>query len=270
MCFSKSDKKCNVQDNLLSEKIERCLIASAWIKPESQIVNTSEIFKIVNQQAPYDFLNAVFRTSIDSEDAEAIISTHYMEFKDQKISFRWYSFPHSKPAALDSILQKLAPSSITEMQALYIEARNYPTEMPPNTTVEELCAENLDEYINASNEGWSLSGAQAEKLKADVERDFKVGMSYRAFLARHKGIPAATAILRVVDGRIGFLQAGSCNPKHRGKGLYRALVVHRLNLLRSEKIEIALVSARNDTSAPICRKLGFELGSEIRCFTFQF
>lgn len=80
-------------------------------------------------------------------------------------------------------------------------------QFPAHVTVEELTRKNLNEYTTACNEGWELTGAPAEKLKADITQDFETGMKYRAFLARYNGLPAATAILRVIDD-VGFLQGG--------------------------------------------------------------
>src|SRR5947208_2095178 len=46
----------------ISKKIADCLIASAWLKPETQVTDNSEIYKIVNPIAPYEFLNGIYRT----------------------------------------------------------------------------------------------------------------------------------------------------------------------------------------------------------------
>ena len=253
----------------LSEKIERCVLASAWIKPESRVEDTLDFYRVTNSSAPYDFLNGVYRTRLRGQDVESKISQMHAYYKDRGINFRWYVYPHSEPSNLPLLLTQLKPSSITPLQGLYIEEKDYPTELPSGVTVEEMDAHNLDEYAQASNAGWGQTGAQAKQIHAEIRRDFESGMKYRAFLARYQGKPGATAILRVVDDA-GYLQGGSCDPLLRGKGLYRALVAHRLKELHKQSISLALISARADTSAPICLKLGFRTAFESQCFNFKF
>jgi hypothetical protein len=253
----------------LSQRVERCVLASAWIKPESQVEDTPEFYKIVNSVVPYDFLNGVYRTHFRGQDAEAKVAQMYASYRDRKIDFRWYIYPHSEPANLAQFLTGLKPSSITPLQGLYIEEKDFLTEMPIDVTVEEMGAHNLDEYAQACNAGWGQTGVKAQQVHAEIRRDFEKGLNYRAFLARYRGRPGATAISRVVEGA-GYLQGGSCDPLLRGKGLYRALVAYRLSELRKQSIALALISARADTSAPICLKLGFRTAFESQCFNFEF
>ncbi len=253
----------------ISELVEQCLIASAWIKAESTVLNTPELFQIINSSAPYGFLNGIYRTNLPHHNVEEKILSLYQTYKKQNISFRWYNHEHSNPNNLKERLDVLKPSSITEMQGLYIQQEQFFLNLPEHITVEELSIKNLDDYILANVEGWGQKGQEAEKIRAEITNDFKNGMTFRAFLARYKEEPAATGMLRLVNGS-GYLLGGSCRPEFRGRGAYRGLVAHRLKLLRNQNIPQALVLARKSSSAPICKKLGFQVGCECQSYDFNF
>jgi hypothetical protein len=142
--------------------------------------------------------------------------------------------------------------------------------MPPGVTVEELTQANLEEYAQTNCDAWGQPADQAAKTRDSIRRDFaNPNISYRSFLARFNGSPAATGMLRVVNGS-GYLLGGACRPEFRGRGLYRGLVAHRLAVLKREGVKMTLILARSSTSAPICRKLGFQVACECRSYEFDF
>ncbi len=254
----------------LSLTVEECVIASAWKKPESKILDSPEIYKLVNLAAPFEFMNGIYRTRLSQIQADAEIDDHYRNYRDHKIGFRWYVFPHSRPTDLDARIQKLSPARVTEMQGLYANTDDPGFKVPSGVTVEELSRENLDQYTEANIVGWGQSGEQADKIRREIRADFKRGtMGYRGFLARVNGVPASTGLMRIVKGA-GYFFGGSTIPEFRGKGAYRGLVAHRLQLLHAQGISRAFVLARKATSAPICRNLGFKIACECRSYDFSF
>ena len=70
-------------------------------------------------------------------------------------------------------------------------------------------------------------------------------------------VAAATTIYDPNDA-IVILAGSAVLEEHRGQGIYRSLVRRRLEDVRGEGIEAAVIQAVRSTSAPICRSLGFE------------
>lgn len=248
--------------------IENCLIGGAWLKPESIVTDRPEIYKVENPQSPYEFLNGVYRTRFSETGFDRAMDRVFASYFEKQIRFRWYSFSHSEPADLEQRLFARNPASVTDMSGLYCEVAKMDGTMPDGVTVEELCEGNLEEYAYATTEGWKQSGHEAAKVRAEIARDFHSGkMGYRAFLSRYKGEPASTGGLRLLkDG--GYLFGGNSVPKLRRKGAYTGLVRHRVRLLKEMGVPYCFIAARADTSAPICLKLGFQLGCECKSFTF--
>jgi hypothetical protein len=257
-------------NNDLSLSFENCPIASAWKKPDSQIFDTPEIYKIVNKAAPYEFMNGIYRTRLNLENADKEIDLHYRFYRENKVSFRWYTFSCSRPADLVRRLAELHPTSMAEMEGLYARTDDPGFVIPDGVAVEELSRENLADYIEANVAGWNATGEKAERIRREIRADFeKHEMGYKAFLARCDRNPAATGLMRIA-ANYGYLQGGSTRPELRGHGAYRGLVAHRLQLLHAQGIPIALVLAIKATSAPICRRLGFKVACECRSYEFLF
>jgi N-acetylglutamate synthase-like GNAT family acetyltransferase len=68
---------------------------------------------------------------------------------------------------------------------------------------------------------------------------------------------------------IAALAGAAVLPNDRTNGFYRALLAHRLREARGRGIEHVVVQAVSTTSAPICRRYGFEDRFEIRVFEWQ-
>lgn len=84
-------------------------------------------------------------------------------------------------------------------------------------------------------------------------------------VARVDGTPFATGGLTVVDG-VARLWAGVTLPAYRGRGGYRAVLAERLRIARDRGATMGLVKGRVSTSAPILRRLGFDVFDDERAY----
>ncbi len=254
----------------LSPLFSDCLIASAFIKPESVVLDTPEIYKVVNVGSPYGFLNGIYRTQFAEREAARLIHEHDASYRNRHISYRWYVFAHSRPTDLEARLAALRPSEVVALEGLALSVDESRIDLPEGVTVEAVGAHNVEAYAEAVVAGWQQAGAEAESVRRDIRRDIAdPKCSWTGFLARYRGEPASTGMIRFV-GPVGYLQGASTDPKFRGKGVYRGLVAERLEFLKRRKISQALILARTSSSAPICRKLGFRLVSGCNSYDFNF
>ncbi len=140
------------------------------------------------------------------------------------------------------------------------------TSITPTTVtaarVEVLQAETEEEIRQAvavSAPVWGYSPEQQEQLV--LERVGYLGIRNRRggyLLAMVGGQAAGTASYRYSgDGRTIYLSGASTLPYFRGRGVFHALVQWRLAQARARGCRLAAVLARQGTSAPILRNLGF-------------
>ncbi len=76
------------------------------------------------------------------------------------------------------------------------------------------------------------------------------------YIARLDGEPAGTASMSLFPESVHF-SGGAVPEAHRGKGVYKALILDRMKVLREMGRDLVTVAAVSTTSAPICRRLGF-------------
>jgi ribosomal protein S18 acetylase RimI-like enzyme len=67
--------------------------------------------------------------------------------------------------------------------------------------------------------------------------------------------------------RITLLVGAAVLPHARGRGVYRALLRHRIATGRAAGSSCAIIQANDETSAPICRKAGFVEACRLRYWT---
>lgn len=67
-------------------------------------------------------------------------------------------------------------------------------------------------------------------------------------------------------GRVARLWGGGVVEDHRGRGVYRALLVDRLRAAHAAGCAMALVKGRIETSGPVLRRAGFEVFGEERSY----
>ncbi len=251
-----------------SRIIESCIIASVQPKPSAQVIDTPELYRLANLDDPNGYNNGVFRVQF-AHDAERMIDEQYQFFRTHGLNFRWVTYPHSRPEDLNAQLQRLAPTRVREVHGLYAAVGDLAAQPSGDVTVEELSDANLEEYIETVNAGWEASEVVAASARASIRRQWTEGYgARRSFLARYRGSPATIGSMFIVNG-IGYINGAATRPEFRGKGVYRALVRHRMAILRAENVPLACVFALADTSSPICRRLGFQVGCECREYKFH-
>ncbi|MGB7341549.1 MAG: GNAT family N-acetyltransferase [Phototrophicaceae bacterium] len=84
------------------------------------------------------------------------------------------------------------------------------------------------------------------------------GHDYLAYVVgKHQPVSVASMFYER-DDPIATLQGAATLEAYRGKGLYTALVAHRIEVARRDGIEAVVLQAISATSAPILAKLSFE------------
>ncbi len=70
----------------------------------------------------------------------------------------------------------------------------------------------------------------------------------------------------IFKDRSVFLVSASVLKECRGKGIYRALLAHRLGEALKRGFKLAVTHARENTSAPILEKMGFKTAYKYKVF----
>jgi GNAT superfamily N-acetyltransferase len=216
--------------------------------PDLRVIERPGWLQIITPSITTGGLNEVIYSRLDDAEADAAIDTAIAMYRDLGVKFRWNVAPGSSPADLGERLERRG------LVASWGRGVARSTEGAGSVAnVVEVDASTLDDYTHVQAAGWSFD---ADVLRRQQQHIFAEGR-YRFFVAYCDGVPAAAASY-VPFARSAFMMAGVVLPASRGRGLYRALVQARLAHARARGIELATSHAREETSAPILEKLGFE------------
>jgi GNAT superfamily N-acetyltransferase len=221
--------------------------------PDLQVIERPGWLQIITPSIKAGGLNEVIYSLLDEQTADATIDEAIAMYRDLGLKFRWNAGPGSGPADLGERLQRrgLTPSSGRGM------ARSTDADgalsAASTTHVVEVSAASLLDYTHVMAAGW---GADAAALGAVHEHILEEGR-HCLFVAYCDGAPAAAASYAPFE-RSAFLMGGVVLADYRSRGLYRALVQARMAHARARGIPLVTSHAREQTSAPILEKMGFE------------
>ncbi|MGN6106450.1 MAG: GNAT family N-acetyltransferase [Kofleriaceae bacterium] len=197
--------------------------------------------------------NGVSFCALDEAGVDAAIDAAIAEYHALGIQFRWTVTPDCRPADL---AERLARRGLARSWScgLARSTANLP-DAPSEVRVEEVDHATIDAYTRVMAEGWQddpapLAVAHAAVLAEPARR-------HRLYLAYCDGEPAAAASY-VAFPRSAYLLGAVALPQFRRRGLYRALVIARLRAAAARGLELAISHAREETSAPVLERMGFE------------
>ena len=135
-------------------------------------------------------------------------------------------------------------------------------------TVEIVDDSGMNEWANTTVSAWGDSPSTVPLLRDNALRYRKaLAGSYFCVLARVDGKPAGAGILSLTRMG-GYLVYTAVKKEFRRQGVYRALVMKRLEILAEMGVPLAIIQADITTSAPICARLGFEEVCRIQIYNY--
>ena len=119
--------------------------------------------------------------------------------------------------------------------------------------------QDMDRVMDACFERYQPRGTEA--LQADLKATQGAESRCLRFVAYDLNdyTPLATAALNLfAEQRVGFMWGGSTVPEARGRGVYSALITHRMQVARALNLERIGLYALRGTSGPIIERQGFD------------
>lgn len=220
--------------------------------PDLRVIERPGWLQIITPSIRSGGLNEVLFSALDERDADAVIDAAIAEYRSLGLKFRWSVGPGSAPADLGARLE------LRGMVASWGRGMARSTAAPaggdPAIEIAEVDAASVAAFSDVMARGWDADPAALLELN---QRVLAMQGHQHMFLASLHGEPAATASY-VAFERSAYLIGGVVLPQHRGRGLYRALVLARLRHAHGLGLALATSHARESTSAPILERMGFE------------
>jgi len=254
--------------------LEKSNILSARKRPKVTIVETAEIFQVIDPSRPFSAPNSIYRTDFVPGREEESITSAMERYRAKSLPFRWYVFPDSRPQDLATRLSARKPAVVLSHFGFAAPCAIAQSISAPEISLEPLSAANLDEYVLAGTESFAeISQSSVDGIRGLAGQSVKSPEpDYLLFLARCEGEPAGFCGIKIVrdgDMAAGFLAGAGVRPAFRRRGVMRAMIKQRAQELLRRGIEFMIVYSNAKTSAPIFRKLGFHEALSFQIFEFS-
>lgn len=240
--------------------IEQGSIEVAPRRQDSQIIQDKNWYQIITPSVRHFRFNRVFFSNIDhpSEINQKIKKT-VEEFHRYNLPFRWEVGPNCQSSDLGHELISAGFQFTSEAIGMVAKPSQIHLETNPEISVEIVKNEaQVEKWVKTFLSGWALPSDIYEAEKDIVSRNIRAHTENSFyFLAYFQGKPAGAAEVHLFH-QVGYFQSGCVTEEFRGRGVYKALMKSRIDFLRKSNLPIAVIQGIKDSTAPICRKLGFE------------
>jgi GNAT superfamily N-acetyltransferase len=232
------------------------LADAAAIAPDAELIERDGWVQVTTPSRPESSRNGVFISHLDSARADERIAEVIRHYRERNSGFRWIVGPSSAPDDLSARLTHAGIPVFGTALGMHMHVPMQVPAVPPTLDIRLVEPDNIDTYVDVSIRGW---GRQA-RSRADTETltrlMFTESSCQRAWVVYEDGEAVGTSVLCTLPG-VGYFQGGAVLPERRRRGIYRALLHHRLALLRGLGIEHAVIWASETTSAGVCSRAGF-------------
>lgn len=251
---------------------ERVLQAArewVWI-PDDAVRDTTADLDIVGYPSYFEMPTQVLRTSSELPFDDLLAHARDLAASWGRHVLFWWVVDDSRPTDLED--QLLSHGAIlaeeTDILAIDLGRALPPAVVDDRLVVQRICDEptvRAGEMVAALAFGTEPpSDSRLPDILADVEQSWRERTGFRS-IACLDAQPVATGGCTVV-GEVARLWGAGVVPGHRGRGAYRAILHHRLELARTLGATLALTKGRTNTSGPILRRAGFTRYGAERCY----
>jgi hypothetical protein len=203
--------------------------------------------------------NVVSKATLSSGEADDVVKAVCDFYVDQEKAFGWAIGPLTTPADLGSRLNTAGIIKGGESAGMVLTNLETPIKSNPSVRIRRANADDIEAVSKVMAQGFPMP-EDVSYLMSEVlilYLDQLKSSVYLAFLKDINEPVASSFMFHVPDQPIVMLSGAATLQEHRGKGIYSSFVARRLADARKEGAKAAAILAVRSTSAPICRKLGF-------------
>lgn len=245
--------------------VEKAISVQVKQNDHNEVQIENDWVQVTTPNAPVPYLNGVLKCSLPVKEAEERISKAIAHYKSLKLPFRFKISPSSRPENLSSILLEHNMEKKETLYGLYADPNDLNVPQNPNVEIRPLSFLTLEDWLIVQTSAWGVPPQGIDYLRKQItqtlEADTKSSLDFIAYFNQR---PVASAAVRILND-YALLVGAAVNPEERKKGIYCSLLAHRLEIIKNLNLP-AIIHCLENTSAPICLKLGFEKICEIYSF----
>lgn len=241
-----------------AERLERVLVDATDRECDTELIDQPSWVQIRTPSSRRPNHNAVFLARLAPSEVGARVAEVAADHAARGAGYRWIVGPSSQPA--DLAKQVLASGARPSGLSLGMVTKVPDGELAlgvPGLSIQPLQTDNVDTFAAINRVAWERDDAFEATMRYLAQKGLREGSDRISWIASLDGEPVAFCSVRMLPD-LGYFQGCAVAPTHRRRGIYRALLRHRLNYLRMRGASYAAVWADASGSAITCRSLGFQ------------
>lgn len=253
------DERVYILENALFEVNEATDLSKTIISPTW--------LQLITPGGVHSANNAIFRSIVKPAEIDKQIDEVKALYSAMGVSFRWLVTPLTEPNTTEEKLIEKGFTLSYEAEAMIATADGLISPLPEGAEVRPIKRKDADLYIDTFSRAWELNEGQKQELKRFIEPALEKKSEFHSFVIFLNGEPVGTSLLLECSAG-AYMAAAGVVKEFRGLGLYRAMLSARAEAAKRLGHSYLLIHAKKATSAPICRKLGFEWVYDYRVYEF--
>jgi GNAT superfamily N-acetyltransferase len=228
--------------------------------PGIDVIETPRYRIVLQPDFPIPGPNSISWVRCRSEDAEDVIREARAIVAPRHLAVDWILDPETQPGDFADHLARHGVTLEAEaaVMVLPIDAVIDNPDVPGLQLHDALADAEAFRTADAVNSEAFESPPRDESALETRRANQLAAGNRRVVLATIDGEPAGSAGMTVFRPAGAIINGGAVRSKFRGRGIYRAMVVARLEMARAAGIEGGITVWGGDMSAPILAKLGFQ------------
>jgi len=262
------------------DRVWRAVLEWRWVPPSARRF-TTERFDLIVTPGSYNMTTVYGFQVEDPEKVEAALDeVEGLACSNQATGARFQILPTSRPLDLGDRLSRRGYQALDETEVLVYDLRDDVgrARVPDFRPAAEISAREVRSdpeyaaFVGLNAPIWDMPDPP-EETRAGLEAEYHRRLADTGHSGRYVVWRGSTPIghggLEVVGPVARFWGSGIL-PEHRKLGAYGALVRARCEQAARQGAEIALVTARIDTSGPILKRHGFRAVGPLRMFEVRW
>ena len=213
--------------------------------------------QITQPDAPVVWRNMIHHIVLAADETDAEIERVKAHYVAHGVPFLWRVTPACRPVDLGARLVAHGLGHFETVCCLVAEPLAFDAPRDPRMRIERVTPESAELYVATLAVAWNVPPPGRLRMRALVDRELARAEARQAFFLGYlDDEPRGVAAMSYFPGSVHF-SGSAVHPDARGQGLYRSMILHRMALLRAEGHPLVTVHAVSNTSAPICKRMGF-------------
>jgi N-acetylglutamate synthase-like GNAT family acetyltransferase len=242
-------------------RIERVLVDALDLCDDAELIDRDDWVQLITPSRPSSRLNEVCLARLSPDGADARIAAVVQAHRERGAELMWVVGPSSTPADLSARLERAGVPVLAHVRGMHMPVPAELPALPAGLVLEPVGPAQVQRFAEINTRAWGRGPAFRRDCEDTITRVLsRPRRNQRVWLVVQDGEDIGTSVLTLLPASaptLGYFQGAAIVPEHRRRGVYLALVRHRLAQLRSLGIEHAVVWADRSTSAGVCERAGF-------------